>query len=364
MKKMRLRTTFILVYLMLFTRVQGAVGQDTIRLDLKSIYTMALDANIHAALPLVRKDPSTLSMEDRAFQTAFESRFGHEKDDSPPASFPSPIDSLLLLYKAYWRMSLLDTAANYDSSFLRGITAYLASACPSANIQAKKPLSSDAIDQALNTYITSLHLYTTGFGKTGRLFDLLVWRNQKDTLYRFSLSGDTTRQPVVFMDDFITLGWEQYATLGRYYPGGWTTSASLFCVRQAYDLQSEDFQISYLAHESRHYTDKQLFPRLQSADLEYRAKLTELSLARVTLLNLIDTFISSANYHSGNGHNVADHCVIRDLSNALFNSSFEKDMDKWRLLDGAAINQAAAKQLAKNTRILRSRGKSVTHYIK
>ena len=41
--------------------------------------------------------------------------------------------------------------------------------------------------------------------------------------------------------------------------------------------------ISYLAHESRHFEDYQLFPKLKSADLEYRAKLTELSMANETL---------------------------------------------------------------------------------
>ena len=165
------------------------------------------------------------------------------------------------------------------------------------------------------------------------------------------------------MDDFITLGWEEYATLGRYYPGGWTTTKELYCVKSAYDLKSEKFLISYLAHESRHFADYKLFPKLTSADLEYRAKLTELSLANSSLYQLLDFFIGNANARSENGHSLADYCVIRDLSKSLLNTGFEKDIGKWKQLSPDVINKGAAEILQANTKTLQSFGPSVEHYI-
>ena len=86
------------------------------------------------------------------------------------------------------------------------------------------------------------------------------------------------------MEDFATLGWMEYATLGAHHPGGWTEEEGIYCVKKAYDVNSENFKISYLTHEARHFADKKLWPDLKSADLEYRAKLTELNLAQDTLL--------------------------------------------------------------------------------
>ena len=165
------------------------------------------------------------------------------------------------------------------------------------------------------------------------------------------------------MDNFITLGWEEYATLGKHYPGGWTSDA-IYCVKRAYDLKSEDFLVSLLAHEGRHFADNKLFPKLTSADLEYRAKFTELSIAKKTIYQLIDFFIDNANYESDNGHNIADYCVIRDLSKELFNVEFEKDKVKWHKINVLTINKIAYKLLQKNTKELKVIGRNVEKLIK
>ena len=166
------------------------------------------------------------------------------------------------------------------------------------------------------------------------------------------------------MDNFITLGWEEYATIGRYYPGGWATVKALYCVKKAYDLKSEKFLISYLAHESRHFTDYKLFPKLTSTDLEYRAKLTELSLAQKTLYDLLKFFINNANYDSDNGHSVANYCAIRDLSKALFKVEFEKDINKWKNISTNKINKTAYKILLANTKAMLLIGPYIQKYIK
>lgn len=338
-------------------------ARDSIHFDYKKIYGAALDGNDSGVLALTGVDSARLSEKDRAFKRSFDARFRFATDRTRYPENASPIDDLLKLYVSYWRSSLLEPSVNSDTPFARKLTGWLSVHYPpAAGLKGISP--DDTIDHYLKGYLASLHLYTTGFSKTGRIIDLIIWQAQHDTTYRFSLSADTTLAPVCFMTNFITLGWEEYATLGRYYPGGWATPEKLFCVEKAYDLHSESFRISYLAHESRHFGDYLQFPKLKSPDLEYRAKLTELGMANTTLMKLIDFFIANANFDSGNGHSVADYCVIRDLSRALFGNDFERDLRRWEQLAPEKINAAAAKTLEENTAILKARGRDVTSYIK
>jgi len=101
----------------------------------------------------------------------------------------------------------------------------------------------------------------------------LPGKTKKIPFSKFNLLDEELKVKVVLMTDFATLGWEEYATLGTYYPGGWATDDALYCVKDAYDLNSETFLVSYLAHESRHFSDYKLFDKkLSGAELEYRAK--------------------------------------------------------------------------------------------
>lgn len=336
---------------------------DSAKINYEKIYAWCLDGNVSPALKVIRTyDGKELSAKDEKFKDEFEDRFAYNKDKSNYLhSRASAITDLLSIYVNYWRKSCLDNGKNFDSLLLMDVSRYLAAKYPPAvNLKANE----DSIDVYLKKYIRSLGLFTTGFGKTGEYYDLLVWKNQQDTTYKFRIYGDRTSVEVVFMNNFITHGWEEYATLGRAYPGGWATKNALYCVKSAYDLKSENFRVSYLAHESRHFSDYKIFPDLSSADLEYRAKLTELSLAQKTLYKTIDFFIDNANYDSENGHSVADYCVIRDLSKALFNENFVKDKAIWKKISTKQINETAYSLLKKNTKALKKLGPGVKNYIK
>jgi hypothetical protein len=338
------------------------VTQDSARFDYKKIYSYCLDGDIPPALSLVDSAPDRgISNKDLQFKKELESRFKFEQDSSNYLlSKRSALDPLLLIYHDYWRTGLLNPQEHHDSDLVETVAKFLRNGFTPAN---DLSVNHDSIDKYEQLYIEHLGFHTAGFSKTGKFFDLLVWKTQKDTIYSFVQGDEQTSVHVVFMDDFITLGWEEFATLGRYYPGGWTTPKELYCVKSAYDLKSEKFLVSYLAHESRHFADYKLFPKLKSADLEYRAKLTELSLAKSSLYQLLDFFIGNANPRSENGHSVADYCVIRDMSKSLFNTEFEKDISKWKQLSPAVINKGAAEILQANTKTLQSMGPSVEHYI-
>ena len=258
-------------------------------------------------------------------------------------------------------MSLLDNSKSYDTILTERVTNYLIANYPPALHLTR---NEDSLDVYINKYVQSLGLHTTGFGRTGKFFDLLVWKNERDTTYSIYLKGEKINSRVIMMDNFITLGWEEYATLGVAYPGGWSTTEALYCVEKSYDLNSEHFLISYLAHEGRHFSDFILFPKLKSADLEYRAKLTELSMAQTTLYDLINFFIINSNYDSDNGHEVANYCAIRDISKIVFKTEFEKDINEWKKLSTKKINDAAYQAFVANTKALEKQGKDVEKYIK
>lgn len=338
---------------------------DSIQLDARKILAYSLEGDIPAALRAMEVDaPQKLLARHRIFKQGFEDRFRYEKDRSNfLEQRRSSIDSLLKIYRDYWRASFLDSAQRYDTLLKKHLVRFL-----SRNYKPAKKLSlssdEDTMERALKGYVQSFGFHTAGYGRTGKLRDLLVWKREKDTTYTFMVKDEKISARVIFMEDFITLGWEEYATLDKLYPGGWATREALYCVKKAYDLKSESFLISYLAHEGRHFSDYKLFPSLSSADLEYRAKLTELSIANTTLYQLIEFFIQNANYNSDNGHQVANYCAIRDLSKKLFNTEFEKDIASWKKLTPEAIHTASDNVLQENTAELKKIGTSVVRYIK
>ncbi|WP_281323548.1 hypothetical protein [Flavobacterium aestivum] len=357
---MKIFKLFILLILNLFSIAKTnaqAIQNDSIKLDYTKIYALALDGNPKSALPLLDIDPTKkIAQKDLQFKSNFENRFKFEEDKSDfLETRKSKMDELLKIYRDYWRLSFLNKENKNDTLMMKNVSDFL-----KANFSAAKNLTinEDSIDVYQKKYISSLGYHTTGFGKTGNLYDLLVWKTEKDTIYKLNYDGKETLVKIYFMDDFITLGWSEYATLGRYYPAGWATNEALFCVKKAYDLKSEAFKVSYLGHEGRHFADYKLFPQLKgigSADLEYRAKLTELALYKTEneILKRVGFFINNANYDSQNGHSIAAFCVIRDLSKELFNTDFEKDLEKWKTIPLQKINKTASKILDENTKSLK-----------
>ena len=341
---------YICLFLFIFINSQlKASVSDSTKIDKSKIFSYALNTDISSALKIMEIPDTSLSEYEKGFKTNFENRFKYSSDKSDYIDNIEPkARPLLEVYHSYWRKALLDVNKNYDTLLTISLIEFLKKnykPASSLNISSQD----EDINNILTAYITSLGYKTTGFGKTGRLIDLLIWKNQNDTIYNFNIFGDTINVNVTFMDNFITLGWEEYATLGIYYPGGWADDKGLYCVKKAYYLQSESFLISYLAHEGTHFSDYKKFAGLPGNELEYRAKLTELSLAKETLYQTIDFFIKTAVKGSDSPHANADYAVISDLSEMLFNEEFESDYYKWKSVSTDSINSASHKLFEKNT---------------
>ncbi|MEM9649185.1 MAG: hypothetical protein AAF969_11950 [Bacteroidota bacterium] len=340
---------------LMFLLAGVSAQQEPRALPYDQIYAYGMDANVSPVFPLLEVDG--LAAKDQKFKSDFEARFKGDRDAE--ASTPeSEMETLISYFKSYWRKSLLDPTGNFERDLGGNVVPFLMKNYPP--VRGKK-VTRDSLGYFLRDYIRAKELYTTDeVTYQGRLIDLMVWKKQTAKVYKVDLGrGEMQEVTVFFMEDFATLGWMEYATLGAHHPGGWTEEEGIYCVKKAYDVESENFRISYLAHEARHFADKPLWPDLESADLEYRAKLTELSLAQDTLYNLIIFFARNANKESENGHQAANYCVIRDLSQKLFKSNFETSPEKWKVLGTKRINKAARKLLEKNTKALKKQGATV-----
>ncbi len=335
---MKVNITFGLILSLAF----ATIAQSQEKFNYSKISAFCLDADIASALKLIQtSDLTNLSKRDSNFVVEIRNRFGHSEDMSKyRETRKSKLDDILLIYMNYWRESLLDPKTSYDSILRRELSYHLTGS--------NSTVHEDSLHLLLIKRINDLGYHTTGFGMTGKLYDLLVWRSQQDTTYRFNLHHEIIECPVVLMDDFITLGWEEYATADRAYPGGWATATSLYCVKKGYKLSSEEFLISYLCHEGKHFSDLKQFPNLSSTELEYRAKLTELSLLNGTLFKVLANFIRNSNETGNNPHTVANFQVIRDLSVKMFREPFVEDIKLWEQRGIKKINKAAYEILRKN----------------
>lgn len=338
----------------------GAYSQttpnDSIKLDYDKINSYCVQSNIKPILSLLDVDTNLLSKEDIAFKNTFENRFKYKVDRDTMANQTSnSIDSLLAIFKVYWRSSLLNPDQDYNSKLMGDLRTFF--------ISNQGPINDSLnIDSCIQNFVSKEGYYAL-YGKVGKLHDLLIWQTQKDSIYTFSIRSEELSVKVVFLEDFITRGWVYYATVKESI-GGWAESDALYCVKESYDIESDWFKIHYLAHEGKHFSDYKTFPNLSGYDLEYRAKLTELSVAQETLYELIEQFINISNYESENQHPLANYFVIKNLSTALFNSPFEDDMALWKSIDIETINNAAYILLQENTIALHNEGTEVENFIK
>ncbi len=330
----------------------GILGQNhNDGLSLK-IYSFSLNGDVASALSYLTEQGENLTEEEKLFKEEFESRFKGDQDESDYMKrSDSPILELQIMFRDYWRKSLLNPGENYMAELGGRVVPFLMKNYPPIR---EMKFNRDSLGVYLSRYIQSEGLYTQEeVDVSGHLLDLMVWKNQSDTLYSFEIQEKKLTIKVRRMRDFITLGWREYATLGAHYPGGWATKEALYMVEKAYDINSEDFRVSFLAHEGMHHLDLIEFPDLENVELEYRAKLMELSLADSTMYPTIQFFINNSNPKSEIPHVLANRKLINDLSQVIFGKEFEDDIKAWKNIIKEKINKSATEILAKYSEQLR-----------
>ena len=152
------------------------------------------------------------------------------------------------------------------------------------------------------------------FGTTQGYYGPYIWKDTVPTVYSVELPNGTAEYTVNILKGFVFRSWMDYLTFGMHGTGGWASpDGTINCIEQAYDFESDRFQISFLKHEAQHTVDMKQFPDITASELEYRAKLVEL--IYFNDVGLLQKFLSEADESKTNdGHAVASARLKREFA--------------------------------------------------
>lgn len=241
----------------------------------------------------------------RALRERFVQRFITREEKPEDSIGDDDVDAIVRRYRSYWRDALLEPSSrrNAEERLRHDIAALID--------YDREPHSAKELDSALANFLRQRGFNYRG-GRTRPLIDLMLWRQTRSVEYDVELT--TTKQAVTvhFLEQFLVRGWSHYATFGAAGTGGWADRDALYCIAEAYDIESEAFLNSYLRHEARHFADYRLYPELAGADLEYRAKLTELAFSSDPMA-LLRKFEQHGNGSSNAPHPLANRHIVNNL---------------------------------------------------
>lgn len=250
-----------------------------------------------------------LGKEDREFRACVLARY------QSPVVVPDGITDpfardVLRAYRSYWNASLLrPTHRVAEEETLVDTLRRLLDQPQASGIGDLEPLLAERLRQAG---------YYSLQGRTGVLRELMMWKRQNEQTRRVELPEGPHDVRVVLLDDFVSLGWGDYATCGRRGTGGWAKSDALYAVVPRYkSLDSEEFRVSFLGHESQHFADLARFRDLAPWELEYRAKLVELAQARLTRAKVLRKFTEDQRDDPASPHSYANWRLLAALRRRL-----------------------------------------------
>jgi hypothetical protein len=259
-------------------------------------------------------------------------------------------EDVALAWRGYWRQSLLHSVeaeqAEADLTFALAEIQRAHAAEPSPDHGLER-MTVDLLERSGWHYSVA---------STAPWRDLYVWKTEQRAHYSVELTDLTVPVEVVFMDDFVVQGWKDFASLGLAATTGWVENDRLYCVTWAYDTASENFTVSFLKHEARHLADLRQFPDMDTVELEYRAKLTELAFANQDLQRIWNDFRAKAANNPTAAHAHANWRIVLDIEKALAGDRTREAADAVALLDVDRVNRAARRLLQENT-VLHGRSK-------
>ena len=285
-------------------------------------------------------------------------RFVSKAEMFENASGNKIVNDISNIYREYWRAELMKPLpeSRTDSTLYNNITDYVLS--NKLTSLSKDSLRKNIKDDSVLKEIIEKQGFKVDFKFRNGFQEIFIWNKESIKKYEVILPKDTLKTTVVFIESYHINGYDEFATAGESQVGGWAIkeSAILYCNKGAYDLNSEKFKVSYLKHESLHFTDLNNYPNLNAADLEYRSKVIELMYCtEATIYGNIGMFISGANEaNRDNSHPYANYVLIQNLSKLIFNSNFNSDINQWKKVSVDKINKAASSLYESSENILQN----------
>jgi hypothetical protein len=338
-----LRSAFLLAGI--FLSATPAVADEP-GIDVSARYiSMAIQGNLTGAEAMLERAEREGAPDALTLLTQFRVRFGANPLAEASVSANPLVNRVAQAYQHYWNQGLMRKTAASESeaelaSTLSGLTSFQAPGVSPGSNELFERLTERLLHEGLYAFT----------GSSPPFRDLYLWRTQKTERYEVALTDRTQGLDVVFIDDIITQGWKEYASLGLASVTGWVEDGRLYCILWAYDIDSENFAVSYLKHEARHLADMADYPDMDTTELEYRAKLTELAFANQSLQRILRDFTSKAADNAASPHAMANFRVIHDLYERL-SGEMEADSDSIAWVDFRArdINEASRQLLAENS---------------
>lgn len=276
---------------------------------------LAVQGRMAEALPQFKRiDLAALDAKRRENASAIVARFDATEPTPAPADLDPWTAEVLTAYRRYWSRVMLGRTSPEagERELAQGLARLLGTDAPPAG----EPATMADVEPRLHKRIEARGLHAQ-FGVTIPLREFMLWRVQDERRYEVVLPEGVQQVRVTMLERFVSHGWVGYATADRAFAGGWATAQGLYCVRAAYDLDSETFRVSYLAHEGQHFADAHAFPRLEQPELEYRAKLVEVAQAQATLDDLMAAFDANQADSREQPHAHANRRLLTDLQAAV-----------------------------------------------
>lgn len=315
------------------------------------IYYYAIQEDVKEIVDSINSfNEKSLTDDQKELKRKYNSRFLSHSEEFNFNSNDSLLINILTVFHNYWIEVLMkeSTINSADNKYRILLTNQLISSSNGSNQNAIRFDFRNAMSNLLRE-----KGYFTRIDRTGNIMDFIVWVTQTVKTYDVKIQDTVLKVPVVLIDSVLSYGWEGFATFDHFYPGGWSSPDSLFCITKDYDLNSEKFLVSYLTHETQHLFDSKTYSGYPRWMAEYRAKLAELSVSDSTTYNLLGGFIKGNKNDHKLTHPYAEYMVIKGLSKDLFNTDLVKDLNEWRKVPATKINATAKQLLKENSRTLK-----------
>lgn len=281
---------------------------------LKPVVFSAIYGDVKTSMALLNDiDESNLSKLEQRFVQKYKDRFATTESQEKPKDY---VHQIIEVFHGYWHKGLLQEIGQEEG--FKWVFSKLEPIAAERSYTAGN-FSEGEFERMADFLMGELKKdgYYSNIGAVKPFLNIMVWKKEYEKIYDVDLGGTTQKVNVLFIDEFLELGWGAYATFDVMYVGGWAKKDRLFCVKPAYDIESENFRVSYLGHEARHFADYKLFPKLDQVDLEYRAKLTEVLLADETFTEVIDKFIHEQREDKNNPHAYSAYLAMNGLSERM-----------------------------------------------
>lgn len=344
-----------MVFVIFFTECKQQTTVEEFSFD--KIYYYGIQEDVAQIIDVLNSLPDdSLSEDQREIKEKYNSRFQTKTEIFDFKTKDSLIINVLTIFHNNWRDILMKKKSLRESEEENGLLLadYLKYNFSKIGNAPGNEVKKENVPSVLSNLLKQNGYYSR-IDRTGNILDLIIWTHQSNEIYNVILADTIVNIPVVFIDSTVTLGWEGYATFDNFYPGGWTGTDTIYCIKKGYDINSEKFKVSYLAHESQHILDAKLYSNYRGWKAEYRAKLAELSLAEQTVYDLIDGFISGSKNDSRLSHPYAEYRVIGDLSKEIFNEKFVPDTSRWKEISYLEINNVSKRLLKQNSNRLKKK---------